>query len=396
MKHLSSLATALERRLWTTHRLLLSLAMAVPIVLMWWSLWQPTPTRYPVSEFLINYADGFVRRGLGGQISLALHSFFGGPATIWAILLLSLAGASLCALILKIYSHTRPTQAMTPLILTPWGLLFITYDPDILIRKEVFGLIALALILLGALTLHPKRARALFLTACAALPLCALLHEANALLGGSFLCAAILFFRAHPQLKRITLLGSGLCALATLLATLAALRHPTADPAVICAAIPDPICTWPFPFMAGGAGSGFAYVQSYFTPAAWLNLAVVAAACSLPFFGLRPRNMRRAPLLGAAALIALPILPLFLIGIDYGRWIAMIALPASLIALTAIAQGTLSYTRILPPWAVLLYCGSWSFNHIAAALQWHALTLWIALALVCALQHLWPPRKTPM
>ena len=70
------------------------------------------------------------------------------------------------------------------------------------------------------------------------------------------------------------------------------------------------------------------------------------------------------------------VLPLFVFAADYGRWIALIFFPASLLTATGLSLGIITYHRVLPHWAVLLYCGTWSIYHYRVEPQLMGWQIW--------------------
>jgi len=73
------------------------------------------------------------------------------------------------------------------------------------------------------------------------------------------------------------------------------------------------------------------------------------------------------------------------LGFDYGRWIQMITLPLSLLAITALAAGTARMRRDVPNWAILAYLGTVSLPHAHARLEFFALGLWPCLFILVAI-----------
>lgn len=202
--------------------------------------------RYAVADFVINYADGPVRRGLGGTMALQLVDWFGGVAEIWAIAILIAVVAGLTALAIRLYRRLPDDPAYLPLILAPGGLLFFTYDAAAAYRKEVIGYLALALVVQGALSRDGRRALAWSVAGTAVFLLGLLLHEGIIFLWPSLALALWLVARVHPShrgqlagLAAVSALGGGL-----VVVWLALL--PDRDPDVICAALGHSGCGGPF------------------------------------------------------------------------------------------------------------------------------------------------------
>ena len=97
---------------------------------------------YSLDEWLINYAGGFIRRGLAGEIIWRITSAFHIRPDA-QIILLSLS--SLFALIFLLLLHSSKV-AEAPFLLSAYVLAGPVMDGDI-IRKDIIGLLSLALCL---------------------------------------------------------------------------------------------------------------------------------------------------------------------------------------------------------------------------------------------------------
>jgi hypothetical protein len=104
----------------------------------------------------------------------------------------------------------------------------------------------------------------------------------------------------------------------------------------------------------------------------WIDLpafALLGWLCWLPLRRIDWSGLgTRAGTVFAGAVVG-GVLPLFLLGYDWGRWIHMAVFPLSLLAVTAIATGPVRFSRPFSPALALVYLGSWSLWHATLALE---------------------------
>lgn len=357
---------------------LLWLGCAAVVATMWLRVYAFGEMPYFLGDFLINYAAGPVRRGLSGEIALALASWIGGGTVVWGLVLASAACVALFAAAIRFYRAMPDDPALLPLILAPFGLLFLAYDPDGALRKEAFGHLALLAVLLAAVGASVRAARWWSLLGAAGFPVAIFAHEAVLFLWPALAVGFWLVAHRHRTLRRrCAWLGAATLAGGVLAAGwLAALPAP--DIGVICAAVGLVPCGGAIGWLEADLGRGVNYVIGR---RRWVDLAVFAAyagLCLLPFRGLRRTGL---PVwVVAAGLLA--VVPLFVIGFDWGRWIHMAVFPLSLLVLAAHRLGLAAWRRPFPPWGCAIYLGSWSLPHAVASHDLAALALWPGLALL--------------
>lgn len=387
MDRISRTFAQVERSLWHHRIAILILACILTLVRLCW-VYSPlvADAQYPVREMLVNSASGFVRRGLSGDIILFLSNSLGGTPMAWATALLCGLCMAMFAACIHIFRKLPDDQSLTPLVLAPWGLLFIAYDFDMMVRKEAFGVMALSFTLIGALAPQAKSAFRWLVFGCLLMPIAILMHEVNATLAGSMFVATWLLLNNHPSLKRPAYRIVAFGVSASMIATFAALTHMTTDPKAMCSAIGDPDCQAPFSFFTDTINDGHALVASEINPARVPIALLMMFATLLPFLGIQVKGKHALIAITACLAISIPVLPLFFIATDYGRWIVLIALPASLIAATALVSGVINYRRVFPKWAVLIYCGSWSIVHHLIELRLMALIIWPLLGIAIIFQ----------
>jgi hypothetical protein len=344
---------------------------------------------YAIGDWLINYSQGFVRRGLSGQFILLLGRALHLPLP-WTAVLVQIP---LYALFLygayKLAAPLRRDALWYALLLSPATLPFMILNPANGCRKEVLLFAALAAFILllqrGRNAQRSPNSIALSLLLAALVAVMVLSHDA-------LFCCLPFFFAAIALATRDLKLALKISAAPALLA-LALIditaHHPgdlhTAigicrsvggrwiavdDTRDLCAGAIRHI-SWTL------AHSRREELQSLHDWPLFLLLALLSAA---PFVVALARLRRQdhlrfesTVLASTAILCALLSVPLFYLTIDWGRWIHMQAICLLLVVLLA-AQRAPSFhpqphaqpTTAGKPWraplliAVFLYCTCWT------------------------------------
>ena len=343
---------------------------------------------YSFLEWMINYNGGLTRRGLSGELAILLQSLLGGQHWYWAYFIWLLATLSLFHLAIRIYRFLPDDPALLPLILCPAGLLFAAYDPEGSIRKEVIGFIAILLVLNGGLA-SATRIQSMFCWAGIFIFAVGIwIHEAIVFLLPCFIFTIYLAAgNSNRSFSFVTLVISGLIVF-TFISLWFLLSQPTPNIEAMCAAVEIRACEYPFKWLEADVISGIKYVIVRRTWTDRWIFAIYALLAVLPFMMLRiPKTQFKFFLLGGT-LSVLGILPLFILGYDWGRWIQMIFLPLCFVAVYAIASGTISYQRILPAWFNLLYLGSWHLPHAYLHFIPRGILIWPALGILFVVQKI--------
>ena len=350
---------------------------------------------YTLSDWLINYADGFIRRGLTGEVAIALSRWFGETPAIWAWFLSSLAGGIFFFFAIRLIKRLPDDLRTLPLILAPWGLMFFVYDTGASFRKEVIGYLALSIILQGAIAGSRRAARIWAGTGTVVFLTSILAHEATVFLLPALMLAFFLLSRHWPMEKLWLASCATTCAILGIAIFTILAMLPSPDANLLCGAAKFPCNDVLFNeysslvWITRDASEAIAHVffqRDWFDVQIYASIALLSA---LPFFGFR----LIIPNIGFrwhwAALLA-PIvcmIPLFVIGIDWGRWIQMIFLPLALVGIAALISGFSEYRRILPHWAAVAYVSTWSFSHLFAEYYFNALYILPVLGLIVLWCH---------
>jgi len=294
-----------------------------------------TLNAWGVAEWLINYADGFVRRGLLGQILLGLSHALHAPIFWVTVVVQGIAFAAAMMLALTMTRSLRWSFAWLALLLSPAVFAFPVLDPPAAIKKEFLYFVLLGLIVLR-LRFWPRVSVALVaaITACA-LAL-SLSHEV-ALMYTPYLYVPLFF--VEQDWKRVM---RWMVVPAILLAVTAGLvahypgRPETAE--AVCRSLNGP---WPptnSTFCGGAIESlsvtlkvsikerrfsmgAYHYARVYGISGVLALLPVALVWLRLRRRGDRQRELRWLAL--AAGMSAVASWWLFYVALDWGRWIHM-------------------------------------------------------------------------
>lgn len=322
------------------------------------------------SDWMINYAAGFVRRGLGGAVLIRVVR-----ATGWEFFPVVTAATVVPGLIaagwmLRFVWRLRGSALWRFAILFNPVLLIAVADCGGLTRKDSVFLCATLLTVTAAGSLLRRISRgtdsragacSLFIFAGVAALVLALLHEGIFLFEwlplNLMLLAAVL---ARLRFRRTTaILTAGLCFVPSLLATAAAVHwHGSPETAqTICRswrfAAPFPCTSGPaFPPALGALGwtvsRGVEKALSHaFMLPVWLAAFCLAAGILLLALRELLPDARLEELTVVLAFPALCCLPLFVLGLDWGRWLCTAAV-SSLITISS-PELCLELYRFLPP-----------------------------------------------
>ncbi|KMM16318.1 hypothetical protein [Synechococcus sp. GFB01] len=310
---------------------------------------------YQVNEWMINYQGGFARRGLSGEILLAVARGLGGlDLGAWALLLTGLSAWGYALATLPRLLTARLPVAVAAAYAPVFYPMFLFWDANAVARKDVLAL----LFTLALLALTRLRARAmpgiLLAGGGIGLALLSLTHEALFFFAAPvFLIIGWLGLRRRGISRRRALLRLGLSSAPALLAMLAiavwgsvpsqaaveamCMAWKDLDAAMICAplqpafdAVTNPEnYVGELPQTWGGDWRQYRRVLLMLLYLGALFGAVLPEL--MAGLGSRRRLRRRSLLVAAGCL--LPTVPLYAVSTDYGRWLATAASCACLILL---------------------------------------------------------------
>lgn len=317
-------------------------------------------------DWLINYGGGFVRRGLFGELFLAVAP--GGEAGLW--LLFGLQNACylvVLAYVAQLLHVTRYAWSTIALVCAPAGLAFIGWDTAGGFRKEILVFVVLALLAWSRREHRRAPAAIALITAALALYVVAVLSwEPSAFLLPA-VAAILLAGEGHLTVFRrtaaavfavVALLGGAASMVAhgdvgTALAVCESVRSHGFGGTDLCGAEAvsgggiEAVGWTSKRALADVAASFPLYVG--FIP--YIALALVPAVTSTWF-----REHRRW-----GVLVALGVVPMYLLVTDYGRWTHIVVM-ALMFCATAVS-GSAAYSPLWNPLVTVFYVSLWGMPH---------------------------------
>lgn len=281
---------------------------------------------YRVGDWVINYAGGFVRRGLFGELLFALSP--PGLPTLWALAGFQLACyAVVLAYVASFLHRTGYAWPAIALACGPVALPFIGWDVLAGWRKEIIGFAAVALLGWARRSLDQRVRVALTATAVGLFDLAMFSWEASV-----FAVPVMLFLLREPD-GRVTLRGwpaltiLGLGVVGGAAGVLARGDVDTADAvceSVVARGLNPDLCPGAIAMLGQPLDQAVAEVMTRF-PLYWTYLWLLPLAL-LPVL-TTPWLRRNWPWFVATALL---VLPLYVIGQDYGRWAHLLVVAPAL------------------------------------------------------------------
>jgi hypothetical protein len=348
---------------------------------------------YQTADWLINYAGGFVRRGLFGEIFLAVAPE--GSAGLWALFLIqALLYAVVFAFAVWVLRRGNFSWSIIALVCGPAAIGFFGWDRAAGFRKEVLAYVSLALLVWG-LAAARRRLGAVILAilSLVVFVLAVFSWETSALFLPAFL---YLFLRGNEDAHLSTLFRRVLAAAFVVVGGvglgLGTLFHGSAGTArAVCEVVREhgftraDLCSgaidaigWTAEFTLNSVAKSFPLYAGY------LPLAVLAIipVLTTPWFR---RNW------GWALVIAAAFVPLFVFVTDYGRWINMIVMALLFCIAAGPAQNAISrawtwltailYTTLwgLPHWLPAAYDRPWPWRGLVELISTAAIAIagWI-------------------
>lgn len=311
------------------------------------------------SDWLINYAGGFVRRGLFGEFVLSITP--NGTAAVWATIgFQALCYSIVAAYVVRFLQRSDFSWSSIALACAPIGLAFAGWDLQGGIRKEYIVYAAMALLGFARHDGMHRRRRILVVAALALFTLGVFSWEATVV------ATPMMLFLLRGQADEepwhvrgwapVAVLGIAAAGIVT-----AALHRGTPDQvARICQRLVDHgldrvLCTggvtwleWELPHIWDQLA---AFFPNYLWYLAFLPIGL------LPIL-LSPWLRRHG---WWFALTAAAVAPLYFIGLDYGRWNSMQFMFASLVIMAGRVEDAMS--RAWGPSTTVLFVASWGLPH---------------------------------
>lgn len=320
---------------------------------------------YRIGDWLINYQGGFVRRGFIGQLIYLIST--NRPNTVWITYAIqAITYLALSYFVLRLFFAQQKNRVFLLFLFSPaFIFIFPLYDLEGWFRKELLVFLAYALLVYG---LREGVIRSKYLWASLVIYFVAVFsHEVASLTLVFFLFPlhVITKHQSRPD-RRIIFFGIAYTLIAIFGLALSVLLPGDLKTAErVCMSltargIQPGICDGAIQYLTYGASHGVQEVATKIQSRYYLSIyPPLLALALLPVF-LTDWWRTRLPIL---ILGFIPLIPLFVVGMDWGRWIVIYA---SLIFLSVLFDGTLEQlkARKISLAAVIVYTTLWGIPHI--------------------------------
>lgn len=331
-----------------------------------WQLIEIGTQSFLIGDWMISYAGGFVRRGLFGSMLIAVAN-----DAAAALMLLFAVQTLLYFIIFAIamrWVFVLPgTRDWSVFFLSPAFLLFGLGDFLGTHRKEIIGLCALFLLAEWVRTgcnfpLVLPIVVLLFLVAVFS-------HEANALLVAPLLILLRQARHDESITRRFTIGGIAALSLISLIGLVTAFIAPgtSAQRSAIChdlirRGFDETLCSGAISYLGQGGREALLHTASRLPDS---TIFAALALFALAPFTLAPWARNHVPLLVIASA---PILPLFLLGIDWGRWIMIATVISTVLVVVGSSREGSTPDRIPLPW-IAVFVLTWRIPHYQTGLS---------------------------
>ncbi|MBI1351789.1 MAG: hypothetical protein GC156_11805 [Actinomycetales bacterium] len=316
---------------------------------------------WQTGDWLINYAGGIVRRGfVGWLIWLPNGSVPVLPLTY--VIQIGLL-AAFCSIGFVLFWRTSRTAPWFMVALSPAFLLFPFLSPEGGLRKELLALTAIGIMAMAVRFGWPVFA---VIPAIALFLLSALAHEAMALTLPGVIALLLLGQRRLGWSRRAVAALLATASIGSLAALAWGILHPAdaTQVAQICdswvsGGLDQRLCRGSLDYLDTSALEAIRQTISMYP--SYFALVPLMVLSLVPFYALGAP--RRVWLLMAA--ISITLTPLFVVGVDYGRWVFIITSISSLYCLADPFASDFR-PRSVPVWMALLFVGLWSIPYTGA------------------------------
>jgi hypothetical protein len=285
--------------------------------------------QWTVGEWLVSYGGGFVRRGLSGELLLTASHYARVPANILVFVTFVTLFVLFSLLFAELLRRKRITFWFVFLCVSPAFVLFTVYNPQATGRQE---LLVYVLFLLWAHASRRGDISHLTLAVFAALSfLATLVHELFFLFTPYFVFLTFLlrkFGRVEGDWRRALVIpGGALAAVLTLLLFARTLDERALCDRIVQSGAPVSVCNGILAYGDPDPVSVARDFAGHLDRHAVLALLLVFPVILLPVYLFLAGNavgpISPVRLVGAFALFIVFSAPLFVLAVDWGRWISI-------------------------------------------------------------------------
>jgi len=305
----------------------------------------PNGNAWKQGDWLINSMLEEVRRGVLGRMILHLSDLTGSNP-VHVVFAIQITLLALCYLTLYWLYRVSDAPLLFLLLIASPAMLVIFWpaDPQGTLRKEMFAVLALTLAAIGTI----EHRRPLWVLAAVLLCIGFWGHEVNVLFIPLFLAISVLGVRERTD----RMVFAGLCLITCLMGALAmqyvfAHTRPS-DVTNICGpllsrGLDETICNGAIKWLQFDSVYATARIHEHILDKGLHREFLLSYALALaPWVYILALSTRRALIVVFAFLLWLPFAPLYLVSLDWGRWMSLHVFSLTLLYLTALRVGVIS------------------------------------------------------
>ncbi|WP_099826716.1 hypothetical protein [Oceaniglobus indicus] len=329
-----------------------------------WSLWRDLarggdPWRQ--GDWLINGGAGAIRRGPFGSAMIALSDLVGASPVGVVVAVQFVLFAAALAILLAVFARllARPVWAL--LLTSPaFFVLFWAARPEAGMRKELLAFAAMALMF--AVPARPGGGRLLLcLTSAVLFVVACVAHEAMAFLAPAYGVLFIVLVR--PDRRAAAFRVGALVFVGAIAAAFwfAWTHSGTADAGAICAPLlargaDGGLCIGAIEWMAYDLGFGRDLLGDLLNKRSGAAFLLAYGLAGVPLLYLIALHDRWAVMLGLTVVLLVPLLPLYAVAVDWGRWMSLHVTAVGMILMALALRGDVVQVRAPRMWLVAAIC----------------------------------------
>jgi hypothetical protein len=336
---------------------------------------------FSYGDWLVNYHGGFARRGLAGEIILALSGGLDvSPLTLVTVLHLGLYGAT-CTVLIAAVRDRKLTLWFWLLVCSPATFLFPVQAIFASGRKELFYILLLAVWMLYLMRGRGVSNIAVALCAVASVTM-VLVHEGMAFFAPFFTAAYVLVQRSrNAPVSVVRALAAPASAFVAAAAVLAFGRPDPVALEAACAAIvahgiDRQICNGTVLFandLAFNMQSAADLARTHYY-LIYYPLAAALALAPIALMAVSANERRQLPtFVTITGICIVATLPLYVLGADWGRWIYVTTMSILFLSVPLLEKAgpattlKVSWRTIALTAMIVIYGSTWSIKHCCEA-----------------------------
>lgn len=301
--------------------------------------------QWAVGEWMVSYSAGFVRRGLSGELLLAASKGTGVPINLVVFGTTIALFAAFCVLFASLLRGRQITFWYVFLLLSPTSLLFTFYNPIAVGRQEL--LVYVAFVLWAVASTRSSISRPVLIAFGVLAFAATLVHELFFLFTPYFVLLSFLLFKCGASgnnwKQSFIVPASSLAAVFAILLFSRSLDAQTLCDRIVAAGAPAKVCNGMFEYGDPRLSKQLLDFAGHFDGHVLLSLLLVFPIVLVPVclfaIGNGKHPMSSSTLIATLAAFVIFSAPLFVLAVDWGRWISIHAVLTTVMCAPLLGDG---------------------------------------------------------